>query len=43
MNGQTGRMAGDKPVSWQRIAILVAVIVVVLLVLFLIIAAASNR
>lgn len=43
LNGQTGRMAGDKPVSWQRIAILVAVIVSILLVLFLIIAAISGR
>jgi DNA-directed RNA polymerase subunit RPC12/RpoP len=43
LNGQTGRMAGDKPVSWQRIAILVAVIVSILLVLFLVIAAVSSR
>jgi len=43
LNGQTGRMAGDKPVSWQRVAILVTVIVVVLLILFLIIAAVSAR
>jgi predicted RNA-binding Zn-ribbon protein involved in translation (DUF1610 family) len=43
LNGQTGRMAGDKPISWQRIAILVAVIVSVLLVLFLIVAAISGR
>jgi DNA-directed RNA polymerase subunit RPC12/RpoP len=37
LNGQTGRMAGDKPVSWQRITILVSVIVAILLVVFLII------
>ena len=43
MNGQTGRMAGDKPVSWQRITILVVVILVVLLILFLIIAALNAR
>src|SRR5262249_16851247 len=41
LNGQTGRMAGDKPVSWQRIAILVAVIVAVLVAVFLIVAAIS--
>jgi hypothetical protein len=43
LNGQTGRMAGDKPVSWQRIAILVAVILAILLVVFLIIALANAR
>lgn len=42
LNGQTGRMAGDKPVSWQRIAILVAVLVAVLLAVFLILAGASS-
>jgi DNA-directed RNA polymerase subunit RPC12/RpoP len=41
LNGQTGRMAGDKPVSWQRIAILVAVIVAVLIVVFVVVAAIS--
>lgn len=43
LNGQTGRMAGDKPVSWQRIAILVGVILAIALVVFLIIALASAR
>jgi DNA-directed RNA polymerase subunit RPC12/RpoP len=43
LNGQTGRMAGDKPVSWQRIAILVSVIVAVVLVLLLIVALMSGR
>lgn len=42
LNGQTGRMAGDKPVSWQRIAILVAVLIAVLLAVFLIVAAVSS-
>lgn len=41
LNGQTGRMAGDKPVSWQRITILVAVIIAVLVAVFLIVAAIS--
>lgn len=33
VNGQTGRAAGDKPVSWRRILILVGVILALLLVL----------
>lgn len=41
LNGQTGRMAGDKPVSWQRIVILVAVMIAVLVAVFLIVAAVS--
>lgn len=41
LNGQTGRMAGDKPVSWQRIAILVAVIIAILISVFLVVAAIS--
>jgi Co/Zn/Cd efflux system component len=36
-------MAGDKPVSWHRITILVSVIVAVVLVLILIVALMSGR
>ena len=35
VNGQTGKMDGDKPVSYRRIAIAVAIGIVLLLLLWL--------
>jgi hypothetical protein len=45
VNGQTGRVAGDKPISWQRIAIAVGIgaAVIALLVLLGMILAHSAR
>ena len=42
LNGQTGKMAGDKPVSTTRIAVAVAVVLFLLAVIALIIFALSN-
>jgi hypothetical protein len=36
LNGQTGKMDGDKPVSGQRIAIAVGVVLAIILIIVLI-------
>lgn len=43
LNGQTGRLSGDKPVSWQRITILVSVIVAIVALLVIVVALANSR
>jgi hypothetical protein len=37
VNGQTGKMAGDKPISWQRIGIVVGVVLGIVLLVLLVI------
>ena len=43
LNGQTGKLAGDKPVSGTRIGIAVAVGLAILLVIVLIVMAFASR
>ncbi len=42
LNGQTGKMEGDKPVSWQRISIAIGIAVAVLALIALIVALVAN-
>ncbi|ADB18710.1 hypothetical protein Psta_4057 [Pirellula staleyi DSM 6068] len=37
LNGQTGKMSGDKPVAWQRVAIVVGVVIAAILLVVLVI------
>jgi hypothetical protein len=41
LNGQTGRMYGDKPVSWQRIGAAIATVIVIALIIWLIVMLSS--
>jgi hypothetical protein len=43
LNGQTGKVAGDKPVSGKRIGILVGVILAVIALIVLVVLIASNQ
>lgn len=43
VNGQTGRVSGEKPLSWRRIGAFIAVIVALIALIGLIIALVSNR
>lgn len=43
VNGQTGKIAGDKPISWQRIAIAVGIGAAIVLVMVAIVLIASSR
>lgn len=43
VNGQTGRTAGDKPISWRRILILIGVLLVLLIIVIGIVIALQGR
>ena len=43
MNGQTGKIAGDKPVSWQRILFAVGGVLLLIVVFLLLVAAMKSR
>jgi hypothetical protein len=43
VNGQTGRIAGDKPLSWPRIWAFVAVIAVLIAIIAAVVMAMNAR